>query len=228
VPIDVTPQFEQSPSLEVAEQRNPETVTEVRPDAIEDVIPPNPVQEDSGDDDRAPETAGLDLAWLWPALRITGIVLFVLLLAIGPFAVIAIAKAARRRGRRTGGDPAVRIAGGWDEYVDAAVDAGREAPPMLTRSELAGHYATPSGAVLAADADRAVFSGSALSGVDAAAYWRVVDEERARLIRGRGVWRGILATVSLRSIVLHATPPGVRSRSAERGRAGFRSPRTSS
>ncbi|HEX5728089.1 transglutaminaseTgpA domain-containing protein, partial [Microbacterium sp.] len=37
VPVDVTPQFSQSPSLEVSEQRNPENVTEVRPESIEDV-----------------------------------------------------------------------------------------------------------------------------------------------------------------------------------------------
>src|SRR5690606_18291728 len=47
VPVDVTPQWAQSPSLEVTEQRDPENVTEVRPDSVEEVVPPAPVQEDS-------------------------------------------------------------------------------------------------------------------------------------------------------------------------------------
>ena len=38
VPIDVTPQYAQSPSLDVTEQRDPENVTEVRPDSVEEVL----------------------------------------------------------------------------------------------------------------------------------------------------------------------------------------------
>jgi len=218
VPIDVTPQFAQSPSLAVTEQRNPENVTEVRPEAVEDVVPPDPVQEDSGADDRTDDAEALDLAWLWPILRIGGIVLLVLLLVAGPFVLVGAAKAARRRARRTQGAPAVQIAGGWDEYVDSAVDSGRDASPVLTRSELAGLFATSSGEVLARDADRAVFSGAAVSSAEAQAFWRIVDAERSGLARERGVWRRIVATVSLRSFVRHLAPPGTRSRFAERGK----------
>ncbi len=49
--IDVTPQWEQSPSLEVTQQQDPENVTEVRPDTVEEVVPPEPVQEDDSRDD---------------------------------------------------------------------------------------------------------------------------------------------------------------------------------
>ena len=138
VPVDVTPQFAQSPSLEVTEQRNPENVTEVRPESVEDVVPPDPVQEDSGADDRADDAAALDLAWLWPVLRIAGIVLLVA--AAGRGTVRCVDRRGQGRAppsRRTQGAPAARIAGGWDEYVDAAVDSGRDASPVLTRSELA-------------------------------------------------------------------------------------------
>ncbi|MET0780772.1 MAG: transglutaminase domain-containing protein [Microbacterium sp.] len=223
VPIDVTPQFAQSPSLEVTEQRNPENVTEVRPDAVEDVVPPDPVQEDSGAD-RADDDGGLDLAWLWPILRVGGIVLLLLLLVAGPFVLIAAAKAARRRARRTQGAPAAQVAGGWDEYVDAAVDSGRDASPALTRSELAERFSTPAGESLAVDADRAVFSGAPVSADDAAAFWRTVEVERRRLARERGVWRGIVATVSLRSFVRHLAPSGSGSRPVERGRRRLTQP----
>ena len=218
IPVDVTPQHAQSPSLEVTDQRNPENVTEVRPDPVEDVVPPEPVQEDNGADDGTDDAAGLDLAWLWPVLRIGGIVLLVLLLVLGPFALVAAAKASRRRTRRTQGSPDARIAGGWDEYVDAAVDAGRDAPPDLTRSELAALFATPSGAALATDADRAVFSGAAVPASDAAEFWRAVDQERRTLRAERGFWRGVVATVSLRSFVRHLAPAGARSRLIERGK----------
>lgn len=218
VPIDATPQYAQSPSLEVTEQRNPENVTEVRPDPVEDVLPPDPVQEDTGSDEAADESAGLDLAWLWPVLRVGGIVLLALLLVLGPFAVILAAKASRRRGRRTQGSPAVRIAGGWDEYVDAVVDTGHDAPGDLTRTELASAVSGAVGLALATDADRAVFSDETLTDDDAAAYWRLVDARRRELRRGRGFWRGTWATVSLRSFVRHLAPSGSRSRRSERGK----------
>ena len=72
IPIDVTPQFAQSPSLDVTEQRDPENVTEVRPDSAEAVVPPDPVQDDSALHDTPDDAPGLDLAWLWPVLRDIG------------------------------------------------------------------------------------------------------------------------------------------------------------
>jgi hypothetical protein len=211
VAVDVTPQYAESPSLEVTEQRDPENVTEVRPDSVEEVVPPDPVQEDSASDDAIDDQAGPDLAWLGPFLRITGLVLFVLALAFGPLLVVVGAKAARRRSRRTTGSPAARIAGGWDEYVDAAVDAGR--------LELAAALATPRGPDLAHAADRAVFSGDAAPDEDVVAFWRLVDAERRSLLGERGFWRRVAATVSLKSFFRQLAPSsGVRKRLAERGK----------
>ena len=218
LPIDVTPQYAQSPSLEVTEQRDPENVTEVRPDTVEEVVPPEPLQEESNDDEREEEAAGLDLAWLWPVLRVTGIVLLALAIVFGPFAVIAAAKALRRRTRRQQEDPAARIAGGWEEYVDAAVDAGGSATRALTRTELAALYSTPAGHELAVGADRAAFSDAVVDDEDADAFWVAVDDERRGILRSRGFWRSLVATVSLRSFVRNLPPPGAGSRFAERGR----------
>jgi hypothetical protein len=219
VAVDVTPQYAQSPSLDVTEQRDPENVTEVRPDSVEEVLPPDPTQEDSASDRSAEEEAAVDLAWLWPVLRITGIVALVLALAFGPFLIVLGVKASRRRSRRRAAAPASRIAGGWEEYVDAAVDAGRDAPRALTRSELAESFASPSGATLATAADRAVFSSATLDPAEAEEYWRTVDAERRALRRERGFWRGALATVSLRSLLRPlASESGAGLRIAERGR----------
>ncbi|MFH8252170.1 transglutaminaseTgpA domain-containing protein [Microbacterium sp. B2969] len=229
VPIDVTPQHASSPSLDVTEQRDPENVTEVRPDSVEEVVPPDPVQEDSGADDTSPKDAGLDLAWLWPTLRATGVVAAILVLALGPFLAIVAAKGFRRRGRRTQGAPVARIAGGWDEYVDAAIDAGRGAPKASTRGELAAGFATTSGAALAEGADRAVFSGGVATADEAEEFWRIVDAERRGLSAESGFWRRVRAAVSLRSFIRHLAPTaGFRERTAERGqRRAARRERTS-
>ena len=206
----------------MSEQRNPENVTEVRPESIEDVVPPDPLQEDSGADDRSDDAAALDLSWLWPALRITGIVLLVLLLTAGPLLgdrrgqvrPPPIASDAGRAGgahrRRLG--RVRRCRGRFRARLVAGAHAQR------ARRRL---YETPRGEFLAADADRAVFSGTTLTDAEADAFWNIVDEERRSLTRTRGVWRGILATVSLKSFVRDLAPLGVRSRFAERGSAGL-------
>ncbi|MCH6232036.1 DUF3488 and transglutaminase-like domain-containing protein [Microbacterium sp. CFH 31415] len=219
VAVDVTPQWAESPSLDVTEQRDPEVVTEVLPDTVEEVLPPDPLQEDSASGDPAADDAGVGLAWLWPILRTAGVALLILGLALGPFLVVIAAKAARRRGRRRAPSPAARIAGGWEEYVDAALDTGREAPRTHTRRELATAFGSDTGLQLADTADRAVFSSGDETDADAAQYWRVVDEERRRLAQERGFWRGLAVTVSLRSFVRHLAPAtGARTRFAERGR----------
>lgn len=219
IPVDVTPQYADSPSLDVTEQRDPEVVTEVRPDSVEEVLPPKPVQEDSGASDSAADDAALDLAALWPILRTTAVVLLILALALGPFLMVIGAKASRRRARRRNGSPAAQIAGGWEEYVDAAVDAGREAPRTHTRRELAEAFGSEPGADLAATADRAVFSGGDETEDDAEEYWREVEEQRRALTHERGFWRMLVSAVSLRSFVRHVAPaPGAGTRFSERGR----------
>ena len=220
--IDVTPQHEQSPSLEVTEQRDPENVTEVRPDTVDDVVPPAPVQEDNtlNDEDRGPD--GLDLAWLWPIVRVAGISLLAVLVLFGPFLAVVIAKAIRRRGRRRDPDPRAAIAGGWEEYVDAGVDSGRELPRSPTRSELAAALGTEGGAHLAAEADRAVFSSRTVTADEVAAFWRIVDTERRSLARQRGGWRRLLAAVSLRSFLRFLAPRPTRRRPPHRDERGKR------
>lgn len=222
--IDATPQWELSPSLEVTQQRDPENVTEVRPDTVDEVVPPDPVQEDNAltDDDTTDD--GLDLAWLWPILRVAAISLLVVLVFFGPFLAIVVAKAARRRGRRRDPDPRVSIAGGWDEYVDAGLDAGRSLPPSSTRRELAASLDTPSGVRLADDADRAVFSSRTVTADEASEFWRIVDEDRRLLTRRHGWWRRVRAAVSLRSFLRFFAPRPTRRRPPHRDERGTRPP----
>lgn len=205
--LDVTPQHTVPPSRDRTQLRDPENATEVRPDGVADVVPPPPLQQDSARGD-APPPADAGLAWLWPVLRTSGFVLLALLILCGPFLWVMGVKAARRRARRTAADPVVRIAGGWEEYVDAAADAGRPAPPDLTRHELASAFGTPSAVLLAAGADRAAFSGAAPTEAEAEEYWRLVDDDRRALRRDAGLWQRARAAVSLRSFLRSLVPVG--------------------
>ena len=108
--------------------------------------------------------------------------------------------------RRTADDPRERIAGGWDEYLDAAADAGRRAPGSATRVEIAQTLDAPVAARLAAGADAAVFSAEPATDDDATEFWRIVDQERGGFARTR--WQRVRAAVSLRSFV----PGGLRRR----------------
>ncbi|TQJ29760.1 transglutaminase domain-containing protein [Microbacterium sp. SLBN-146] len=220
-PVDVTPQYAQSPSLEVTQQRDPEVVTEVRPDVVDEIVPPEPVQQDALVRDADDEQAATDLSWLWPALRVSAIVLLVLLLVVGPFIAIVVLKSVRRRSRREVGTPADRIAGGWDEYVDAAIDARRDIPAAATRTEFARALQAGSAEELALIADRAVFAADSgdVGPDDAAAYWTLVEAGRHAILRNDTAWRRLRAAVSLRSIIRPLAPAsGTRTLFSERGR----------
>jgi len=204
IPVDATPQHVQPPSREVTAQPDPTIGTEVRPDAVEEVEPPKPAQEDAAAGPDRP--AMIDLSALWATLRVTGTVLAVLALVAGPFLLVIAAKALRRRTRRTAGGPRDRIAGGWDEYLDAAADAGRPAPVGATRLEVAQAWDAPAAARLADGADAAVFAAEPPTDDDAERFWQIVDAERADF--GKTRWQRVRAAVSLRSFV----PGGLRRR----------------
>lgn len=225
VPVDVTPQHEVGVDTRVTRERDPENPTEVRPDAAAEVVPPDPTQQDSGDLD-APAADGLDLTPLWAVLRGIGMVVLAFAIPVAPLLVIVAAKALRRRTRRGADSTVDRIVGGWDEYVDAAVDHGMPTPGLDTRSELAERYDTPRAGVLAVAADRAVFSGAEVAAADSEEFWRIVDDERRRFGDGQPLWRRILAAVSLSSFTRGLGPrfaPGRPTAPRRTGRRGHRS-----
>lgn len=214
VAADVTPQHTEGIDTAVRRQRDPENPTDVRPESAAEVVPPQPEQQDSGD---APhDGTGVDLSALWATLRVGGLALAVLALVLGPLAVVVAAKAWRRRARRGESDPASRVAGGWEEYVDAAVDHGLPAPRALTRGELAEAHARPAAAGLAATADRAVFSDGPMSAQEADEFWRIVDAERRGLAAEVPVWRRLAAAVSLKSFTRSLPSRTGRGRAAAR------------
>ena len=231
VPVDVTPQSAVAPQTDLTLQRDPQNETEVRPENAEEVVPPDPVQQDAPATNDPDEQTVADLTGFWAVLRVSGIVLVAAGLILGPFAVIVAAKALRRRKRRRDDDPTARIIAGWDEYVDAAVDFGRPAPHAQTREETAADYATPRGIVLADRADRAVFARDAVTAAESEEFWRIVDEERRVFSERESVWRSVIAAVSLRSFTREISPkfapPGAPRRQERRSRRRDGGPRPS-
>jgi hypothetical protein len=221
VAVDVTPQYENGLDPSTVQERDPENPTEVRPQTAHEVVPPDPVQQDAVNAEGRPADA-VDLEPLWAGLRIAGGTVIVLALLAGPFLAVVAAKAMRRRRRRQAVTVRERVIGGWDEYVDTAVDFGMPRPGVRTRTELAEAYASPNAGALARAADRAVFSDDGPGADEAEAFWGIVDAERRALAEGRTVRRRLRAAVSLSSFVRIAR----RSSDPRGGDAGHRCPTT--
>lgn len=204
VPVDVTPQSDSFPSPDLEERRDPENPTEVRRDDAETVLPADasPADGERAGAEAAPQTA--DLSALWAAVRVGGVSLLAVVVLVGPLATILALKALRRRGRRRS-DGAERFTGGWEEYVDTAVDHGYPAPAHLTRQELARLFAVDgadqAGVRLATWADRSVFDVAPPTAAENDEFWRIVAAERARFAAEKGFWARMRARLSLRSLI---------------------------
>lgn len=219
IAVDTTPQHTEDVSLKTRQQRDPENMTSVRPDSAREVPPPDPQSQES-DDSAPPASDTTDLTAMWTILTWVGIGLLSLVVLLAPFLTVLIAKVARRRRRRQDPDVARRVAGGWDDYVDAAVDAGRPAPTVETRRELAAVYATPGADDLAVRADRAVFAGAAVSASEAEEFWGIVRQEQRELRSGAGWWARVRQSLSLRSFRRLALSRRRDGGSGPRSRAG--------
>lgn len=213
VAIDVTPQHAVLPESDLTHQQDPKEPTEVRPDTAEAVSPPDPVQQDAASQTADASDREADLGALWAALRIGGLAFLALAVLIAPFLVVVAAKAMRRRARRTRTGAADRIAGGWEEYLDHAVDGGMPAPHALTRTEIATLYATPAAGQLATRADRAVFGSDAVAASEPDEFWRIVDDERRWIRRRMGIGKRVRAAVSLRSFTRTLASPRAMTKS---------------
>jgi len=170
----------------------------IPPQATDPIERPAETPLDTAQDD--PEQLAPWLVIVLVVLRVVGWVALVVAVVLAPFLFIVAAKARRRRQRRLARDPLARIRGGWQEYADAIIDHGYEAPATATRRELAAVVGGGKSAVLAAVADRAVFSPVESAPDDADKVWRAVGELTSNLDVGRTRWERIKARISLRSL----------------------------
>lgn len=133
-------------------------------------------------------------------LAVLGWVVLGLAIVAAPFLAVLAAKWRRRTLRRRAPTSVERIAGGWREFADTAVDHGYQPPPAATRKEFAGSIGGSRASALAAVADRAVFSPIAPTQEEADTVWKAVDELRSQLGKRDTRWKRLLAAVSLRSL----------------------------
>jgi len=214
VPFDPTPPPEQTP-----DEQDSEKPTDPEPQVVQPPPPPEGAVTPPDEDTEQPSTDepsdddGAARLWLLVA-RVVGIAAIPLLVLASPFLVVGILKARRRRRRRRQPDPVRRVAGGWDEVVDAARDLHRAPLAAGTRSEGARELASAfaqapadgrlqtSVLTLARSADRAVFAGGTPTPEEIDAYWDDVATAVATMTRSvslRRRWRARLSTLSLRS-----------------------------
>ena len=205
VPVDATPQHDSFPSPDVQQRRDPENPTDVRRDEVDTVLPADASPSDGDLPDEQAPADETDLSAVWAAVRIGGVSLLAVIVLIGPLVTVLAVKAVRRRNRRRRGDVAERFTGGWEEYVDTAVDHGYPAPAHLTRQELASLFAGGAdeapGRRLAGWADRSVFDVSPPSAAESEEFWRIVAAERTRFAGEKGFWARLGARLSLRSLL---------------------------
>jgi transglutaminase-like putative cysteine protease len=199
VPIDTTPQHTQPLAVQQVDQQLPRYGTGVDPESATKEQP-SAGDQSTGDTSTAPEAeTAVDLAWLSTTLRIVGLSLLGVLVLLAPFATILFAKARRRRERRRAERIEQRIVGGWDEYVDAALDHGYDVPTTETRTQVAQLYRTTNGTTLAQLADRAVFGPSDPDPAESERFWQILEEDRVEFARGMNAMQRWRAAVSLRS-----------------------------
>lgn len=176
--------------------------------AAADVPPPNAARP-PGSPDSAPENrpvqrssrkglfGGLGLpGWLVTALTVAAYPVGVL---VGIPLLLALLRGLRRRRRQRAGAGDLRLARGWQDYVDHARDLGIRVPAGLTRREQADLVGRPD---LAAAADRAVFGAGVPDERTVRSYWTAIGtarrgltgsaSRRARVLRRYSV-RGLLA-----------------------------------
>lgn len=199
VTLDPTPPFREIP------EEDPEENAQVsRPPTI---VPPPVVDSERLDRQTTPESEqelppDLDplVQALVVVLRVLGVILLILAIAVAPFLVIIAAKVRRRRLRRRAPTPVDRISGGWREFHDSLLDHGMIPETAATRSEIASVAGGMQSQVLAAVADRAVFSPDEPQESDADAVWHAVEDLDGTLGEGLTRWQRLRARVSLRSL----------------------------
>ena len=177
-------------------------------ESIQNVPPPNPVPppgtyDEMTDTDPASARAELPAAeqfWraFWAVLRWVGPPLGLIALIVGTILGL---KELRGRGRRTRGAPSTRIAGGWDELLDAARDAGRPVPARTTRLEASELLGRDDVRDLAVTANAAVFGAGEISAERVDDYWRGVAAARTALVQDLPWWRRPLARLNLASLL---------------------------
>ena len=189
---NIPPELPKDPAS-VARPQSP-----VQPPADNRVQPDNQLPQDSTQDPSAKDNPLLLVLFL--VLQVLGWVVLGAAVVLAPFLAIVVAKLRRRMLRRRAPTAIERISGGWQEFEDAVMDYGFEPPTSPTRTEVASTIGGVSSLVLAAVADRAVFSPGEPRDEEADQVWRAVTDLRESMKDDRTRRQRIRAAISLRSL----------------------------
>ena len=157
-----------------------------QPDANEQGLKTNPVQP--------PHDEGDNRLWLRWLLVIGGLLVVLAL----PFVIIVLVKTLRSRYRRHVGDPQRRALGAWRDFVDLAIDRGRELEGDRTRQEYAGD--DPDVLEFAVQVDAAVFGREPIDEAVIEDLWRRRGSILGDIDAERSWFDRLVARLTLRSL----------------------------
>lgn len=149
---------------------------------------------DDADRDGAAGTAGGGVGAITVGLVGSPILLIAVLII-----AILLLKMRRRRRRRTIGVAHARMANGWAELTDNALDMGRPIPPTSTRREVA-QFIGPGATALAERADRAVFSTGEPTDDEVEHYWAELASQLKSMRSELGPIDRVKAALSVTSL----------------------------
>jgi hypothetical protein len=152
--------------------------------------PKAPAKPNSGDGDVVAVSRGVVI--VGGVLGTLGLISALLVLGI------VLAKGLRRRKRKKVGTTHERIANGWREVTDAAIDMGRPLPTTATRRE-AALFLDGSTVTLAERADAAVFGPDQPTDADVEQYWVDMEAMLASIHGELGLRARLNARLSLSS-----------------------------
>ncbi|KAA1421546.1 transglutaminase domain-containing protein [Nocardioides humilatus] len=201
VPFDPTPDDDNKPNVQQPEPQD-------RKDP--QVLPPPDIPDDR--DAKAPPPADSDIdkdedgaGTVWRFLKLAVITAGTIAILVSPFLLIAALKNRRRRKRRTTGDLADRISGGWAEVMDLATDIGAKVPAPATRFEsavmLEDRMPLATTLSIAHRVDGHVFGAGDPTEVDVEAVWSAVENLRSEFRESASFRDRIRQRFSLRSLV---------------------------
>jgi hypothetical protein len=153
-------------------------------------------EEEEEEEEEQEENTGGPSLLVVAGLIAAGLPIAVFLIVL---AVILLMKNRRRRRRLTRGRSDEKVANGWRELVDYAVDSGRPVPLATTRREAAGLFTAENAESLALQADAVIFGPEETIDDRVVDFWDEVGAARKGMRQDLGVVDRVKAAMSLDS-----------------------------
>lgn len=203
VPFDPTPPEDQVPQEEAPQPQN-----EPRAQVLQPPQPPEPPVEltpQTEVEENDPLDDPLNAGWVTVVI-VTGLAILALVaLVAAPFLIVGLMKSRRRTRRRTAQDPSQRLAGGWSEVVDTAIDYGVPVPRGTTRREVAsvvqGAFPASRAVAIGDYVDAGVFGPGSPNPHEVDAFWRDVEVGVQDMQNGLPWRQRIMGRLSIRSFL---------------------------